>query len=100
LFGSNRKVRRVSVQVVHPQVLVITRDAGKKYFDLLDLAVVWDVPDSDAILDYDVVKLDKSNWIDREYFAVTHILKHAGTNHVVNVISVQDALLQIDTLTT
>ncbi|WP_163618041.1 ATP-binding protein [Microbacterium sp. B35-30] len=67
--------------------------ASKKYFDLVDLAVVWEVPDRDAIGDFDVVKLDTSNWNERDYYGVTHLLKKGTGNHVLQVLALQDFIL-------
>lgn len=68
---------------------------GKKYFDLVDLAVVWDAPNRDAINDFDLVKLDGSNWEQRDYFGVTHMLKRGVGDHVVQVISLRSLLSHV-----
>lgn len=65
---------------------------GKKYFDLVDLAVVWEVPQGDSIGDYDLVTLSGENWNDRDYYGVTHLLKRSGGHHTVHVLAIQDFL--------
>jgi len=67
---------------------------GKKYFDLVDLAVVWEVPASESIGDYDLIALGAGNWNERDYFGVTHLLKKSGGHHTVHVLAVQDFLRQ------
>lgn len=67
---------------------------GKKYFDLVDLVVAWEVPAADAIGDYDLVTIDADNWNQRDYFGVTHLLKRGSSNHTVQVIALQDLLRQ------
>lgn len=67
-------------------------DPSKKYFDLLDLAVVWAVPSQDAVGDYDLHRFDGQTWTERNYFGATHRLSATSGNHKVEVISVQDLL--------
>ena len=65
---------------------------SKKYFDLVDLAVVWEVPREDAIGDYNVIQLDEGNWNQREYYGVTHLLRRASGHHTVQVLAIQNFL--------
>jgi hypothetical protein len=66
--------------------------SSKKYFDLVDLAVVWEVPAAESIGDYDLITLGADNWNDRDYFGVTHLLQRNGGSHTLHVIAIQDFL--------
>lgn len=65
---------------------------GKKYFDLVDVAVVWEVPAGDSIGDYDLIPIGAGNWNERDYFGATHLLKKSGGHHTVHVLALQDFL--------
>ncbi|MCM3532920.1 ATP-binding protein [Cellulosimicrobium funkei] len=73
---------------------------SKKYFDLVDLAVVWEVPRQDTIGDYNVIKIDQGNWNQREYFGVTHLLRRGSGHHTVQVLALQDFLALTTSATT
>lgn len=73
---------------------------SKKYFDLVDLAVVWEVPRQDTIGDYNVIKIDQGNWNQREFFGVTHLLRRGSGHHTVQVLALQDFLALTTSATT
>lgn len=66
--------------------------ASKKYAELVDLLVVWEVPEEESIGNYDLTALDLTNWNQREYHGVTHLLRRAGSDHVIQVLAVQHFL--------
>jgi hypothetical protein len=69
--------------------------ASKKYFDLLDLAVVWAVPEGDAVGDFELSKFDESSWHERTFYGSTHVMsKHSG-EHRVEIICVNDLLVML-----
>lgn len=67
-------------------------NASKKYFDLLDLAIVWTVPTGDAIGDYDMTAYQADSWHERNFYGATHWLATAQGQHRVEVMCVQDLL--------
>ena len=70
-------------------------DPSKKYFDLCDLAVAWEVPLQDAIGDYDLEKFDESNWHERTYYGATHRLSSSSADHRVEVIALRPLIASL-----
>ncbi|BEP13278.1 hypothetical protein acdb102_15890 [Acidothermaceae bacterium B102] len=68
---------------------------SKKFFELLDLAVVWAVPLSDAIGDYDLARFDESNWQKRNFYGSTHRLTTNNSQHAVEIVALQDLIPQL-----
>ena len=58
---------------------------SKKYFDLLDLAVVWSGKAGPSG-QYDVGTYDEDNWINRSFYGATHYVTTSGSNHRIDVI--------------
>lgn len=58
---------------------------SKKYFDLLDLAVVWSVKAGPSG-PYDVAAYDDNNWVHRSYYGATHFITTTGSNHRIDVV--------------
>jgi hypothetical protein len=58
---------------------------SKKYFDLLDLAVVWSVKPGPSGK-YEVGTYDENNWFNRSFYGATHYITTSGSNHRIDVI--------------
>ncbi|MCC2321938.1 ATP-binding protein [Cellulomonas xiejunii] len=71
---------------------------SKKYFDLVDLVVAWEVPAGESIGDYDLVELKEGNWNERDYYGATHLLRKSGGNHVVQVLALQDFIRRMQSV--
>lgn len=66
-------------------------DPQKKYFEQVDLAIVWKVSSaSDA--PFDVIPVDKKNWLNRNYLGTTHFVQRGESAHVVEVIALAEVL--------
>ena len=70
-------------------------DSQRKYFDLLDLAVVWSAA-AGASGQYEVTPYDGANWQRRSFYGATHFITRAGSEHRVDVISISDLVRILD----
>jgi hypothetical protein len=67
---------------------------SKKYFDLLDLAVVWSATPGPSG-QYEIGTYDADNWSDRSFYGATHYVTTTGSNHRVDVIEVPSLIAEL-----
>jgi hypothetical protein len=70
-------------------------EPNKKYFDLLDVAVVWSLKEGDYG-PYSVESFDETNWHYRNYYGATHYIRHGDGERRVEVIELRSLLEGIE----
>jgi len=64
---------------------------SKKYFDFLDLAVVWSATPGPSG-QYEVAPYDEDSWVGRSFYGATHYVTTVGSNHRVDVIELSSLI--------
>ena len=65
-------------------------EPSKKYFEHINLAVVWHV--GEGLEDFVVTPVDASNWHTRTFYGSTHFVTRAGNEHKIEVIELRTVL--------